>query len=138
MSQGSEYGRRISEREYADRIAGVYARVTDEIARGMPQDDASRRARNAELDATIDFRLGVGFPALKRAAIRSAQEAVEAARGRLVNDVTAGHLPPSEIPARAQALAAELRRRLADVLTAEELESFLGDGELPFPAPDQP
>jgi len=132
MEEGGRSGR-ITEREYVDRLTAIYARLAEEVAAGAPDSDAGRRAREAELTATIDWRLGIEFPNNRRAAVLAVMDEIEAARERLGEAISAGRVAPSDAAAKVQDLAAELRARLSVVLSPAELTEFLGEGELPLP-----
>ena len=82
--------------------------------------DAERLAR-AELDITVDHRLGVDFPGDRRESLWHAQRRIERHRLRSPLAGLAG------VVARSIGLETGVRRAYADVLSPDELHAFLDD-----------
>jgi len=129
MKQELDYGPRLTDDEYEQRII--------ELHRGLPpmptkaQDEAIRRR---ELELAIDHRLGRNFPPERRAALWAVRQRVEKKRLRfafrhLLRRLFGGPVAPS-----AQRLAGDLMDEYAKVLSAPELERFLGVREGGRPA----
>ena len=113
-----EFGTRISGEEYDRRITALYRGTA-------PTPDAAEAARlaRAELDITVDHRLGVDFPVDRRESLWHAQRRIERHRLRSPLAGLAG------VFARSIGLETGVRRAYADVLTPEELHAFLQDDD---------
>jgi len=124
MAATLPYGPRISGAEYDRRVTDLWD--------AEPEDHPDRE--RAALDAWIDHRLGVDFPADRRRAVWRARQSLD--RHRLRALVT-GLLPlPRHLTAHTAAgpLARATVRALSDVLSDDELRAFLGEASATRPA----
>jgi hypothetical protein len=115
------YGPRISDAEYDRRVVALYASAA---GRGKDRD---REVMRAELNITLDHRLGQEFPADRRRMLWEAQERAERRRRRLPLRFLLGLLRTRSIEGAADRLARDLVRAYAKVLTPTELQAFFGD-----------
>ncbi len=126
VAQGNEHGPRLTGDEYD--------RAVVDLQRGAPpipsreEDEALRRRA---LNLAIDYRLGRKFPKDRREALWIASQRVEARRVRLGFMYLLRSLTGTR--GHAQALTDMLKREYRKVLSASELEQFLGPAphELP-------
>jgi len=129
VTQQLEYGPRLTDDEYERRII--------ELHRGLPpmptkaQDEAVRRR---ELELAIDHRLGRDFPRERRDALWTVQQRIEKKRLRLGFKHLLRRLFGQPLAHDAQRLAKYAADEYAKVLSAPELERFLGVREDGRPA----
>ena len=95
----------------------------------MPSHGQDRGVRRAELNLTIDYRLGIAFPSARRDALWKIQERIEKRRFQLV----LLHLIPVFKRRRDERGASRLARLLiqefARVLTQAELTAYFSEDE---------
>lgn len=124
-----DHGPRLSLSEYERRVVDLQSRQPE-----MPTPDEDRRHREAELDLTIDFRLGTRFPADRRGQLHVVARAVE--RHRILHALKS--LVTSLLPGRRARAGGALARHVVDayatVLTEEELDAYFGPDEVRRPA----
>jgi hypothetical protein len=128
MPEELDYGPRLTDDEYERRIV--------ELRRGLPpmptkaEDGALRRR---ELELAIDHRLGRDFPRERRDALWTLQQRIEKKRLRLGFKHLLRRLFGQPLVRDAQRLAGYAVDEYAKVLSALELERFLGvpDGQRP-------
>jgi hypothetical protein len=125
------HGPLLSEDEYQLRIVELYRDLPP-----APSREEQRRVRRAELDLTIDHRLGTQFPVSRRAALWKIQERVECRRGRLVLRYIFRWILPGAVERGATSLANYLLAEYREVLNQEEMEQFFGQDVSPS-SPDQ-
>jgi len=116
------YGPRLTEEEYDRAIVALHERLPP-----MPTREEDRAARRAELDLTIDHRLGREFPRAKRDALWQVVQSVERRRLRLIGRYLFSRVFPLGGRRReraGQGLAGALVEQFSRVLTSRELESF--------------
>ncbi len=125
MADDLGYGRRLSGEEYDRRVVALY-----EGAPAMPTKAEDAAIRRQELDISIDYRLGVDFPAEKREAIWEIMQRVEKRRlwlgakyglRRLFSRQMDDEAPSGDV----NALAGFMSDELAEVLNERELRAFL-------------
>lgn len=119
----SKNGIRVTRREFEDAIANLYLCEIDEAA-----------IQRRELDLTIDYRLGTGFPDDRREQLWQVRQHIEKYRLRMA------------VKWLAKAVAAKWRRRrgaqmaqvvideYAKVLTPDELIMYFGSDEVKNPS----
>src|SRR5437899_6358553 len=129
MQPELNHGRRLTDEEYQRGVVALQSRQP-----AMPTREQDRAARRAELDLTIDPRLGVNFPADRREALWTLQERVEKRRRGLIVWHLLSRMWGGALERRAQGLARFLVREYAEVLTPAELESYFGSEEARNPA----
>lgn len=120
----ADHGPVLSDEEYERRIFALYDALPP-----MPSVDAERELRRRELDVLIDHRLGVRFPRERREALWAAQEHIEKRRTRLGIETLARALLPQRLQPKTSRLARFAIDEYAKILTSDELERFLGDGQ---------
>lgn len=129
MSRDLGHGPRISGEEYDRRIVRLYTGRPP-----VPSPEEDRQIRRAELDVTIDHRLGVDFPPERRDQLWRIRQETERRRlwlglRYLVRRILRRRdLAPTRAATGLARFAAD---RYAEVLSEEELESFLGTGSSP-------
>jgi hypothetical protein len=128
MEREFNHGRRLSVDEFEAAIIALQRTLP-----AMPTETQDRDARRAQLDLTIDHRLGVEFPRERRDALWAVQQRIERRRLRLVlwrllPRVLGGGADP-----RARGLARQVVDEYAAVLSREELKSFFGAEETASP-----
>lgn len=129
------YGRRMSEHEYAERMSGLFEKVKAKSTQGESDLALFERYRDAEFDLTVEYRLGVDFPAARREALRAI---IKRARGEselLKQEYLGGRLSASEFAERMEAATAALTQACGSVLSPEELKAYFGaeEGALELP-----
>lgn len=117
------YGRKLTRREYERAVVHLF-----EDAGGIGNTpDEKRELRHRELDLTIDYRLGVDFPRVRRDALWLVQEEIERRRvSRLAKSLIVRLLPRLMGERRAEVLINQLMKEYANVLSPEEVRAFLG------------
>ena len=113
-----EFGARISGEEYDRRITALYRGAAP-----LPDAPDAERLARAELDITVDHRLGVEFPRERRESLWHAQREIE--RHRLRSSLRGF----ASAAARSVGLELGVHRAYADVLSPDELRAFLQDDE---------
>jgi hypothetical protein len=127
MSGEGEFGPRLTDDEYDRAIVDLHRGMTP-----MPTPDEDRVLRRRALDLAVDHRLGREFPQARRDALWAACERLESRRlwlglRSLLGLFFAGR------PQHAKALTRALAMAYRQVLSASELEQFLGAGPLTLP-----
>lgn len=134
-------GKRMSEREYMDRVSRLMEKVRAESAATENKASLFEKYRDAEFDLTVEYRLGPDFPVERREALRAADRRVQRQLEERRKEYASGRLSQQELQARMQAMADEMARAYASVLTPEEMTAFFGRDKgadkLPFP-PEEP
>lgn len=125
QTQG-RHGPLLSEDEYQRRIVELQGGLPP-----TPSREQQQRVRRAELDLTIDYRLGTRFPASRREELWNIQELVERRRGRLVFRYLLSWLLPGAVERGAMSLARYLLAEYRGVLDQQEMEQFVGQDALP-------
>jgi hypothetical protein len=122
MSLGFDHGRCLTDDEYRRAVIALHANLPP-----MPSHEQDLGVRRAELNLTIDYRLGIAFPSTRREALWRIHEQVEKRRVRLV----LWHLIPEFKWRATERGASRLARRLihefAKVLTPAELAAYFED-----------
>jgi len=129
---------KMTEREYMERVAGLFEKVKAEAA---TEDETVllERYREAEFDLTVDYRLGVDFPQERREALRKIQRQSRDHTEAIKAEFLFGKLTNEEFAARMQAATAAMIEACRSVLTPAELEALVGseEGDLHLPlSPD--
>ena len=121
--------KRITEREYVDRLANLFVGSSEQNQ--LPTDDETalfERYQDAEFDLTVDYRLGADFSpesrAVLRAANRNARERIEL----LKEEFLAGKLSKREFADTAQHVVEAMAKDYGAVLTLDEMTAFVGSG----------
>jgi hypothetical protein len=127
MAGEGEFGPRLSNGEYDRAIIDLHRGMTP-----MPTPDANRVLRRRALDLAVDHRLGREFPQARRDALWAASERVESKRLWLGLRSLLGLFFPGRRQ-HAAALTRALVKEYRQVLSASELEQFLGTGPLTLP-----
>lgn len=117
---GFDHGPRLSTAEYERRIVALHAGRAP-----MPTPDQDLAVRRAELDLAIDHRLGTHFPPERREALWAVRQRVERQRLRLGLAQAARQLLPGALARGAARVVGAMERAYAQVLTPDELKSFL-------------
>jgi hypothetical protein len=131
MPQTGQYGPRLTDEQYDRAIVDLHRGMSP-----MPTWEEDRARRRRALDLAIDHRLGRNFPQERREALWKASERVESKRiwiglKYLIRSLAGGR-------AHAEALTKALGREYGKVLTAAELEQFLGPAPLALPVDREP
>jgi hypothetical protein len=127
MSGEGEFGSRLSEDEYDRAIVDLHRGMAP-----MPTPDEDRVLRRRALDLAVDHRLGREFPQARRDALWAACERVESRRLWLGLRSLLGLFFGGRLQ-HAKALTRALAKEYRQVLSASELEQFLGAGPLTLP-----
>lgn len=114
-AQAADYGPRISGEEYDRRIVALH---------GDPRGADERALRRAELDITIDHRLGLRFPPERREALWHAQQRIAAHPLLTSLRFLAGRVLRGQGLSLSDAQAAYLVTQYASVLNEDELAHF--------------
>ena len=115
---------KLSGEEYDRRIVALHKNLPP-----VPSTEQQRQIRRAELELAIDYRLGTDFPSDRRDALWMVHERVAQRRGRLMLWHFVRRILPGALERRANRLVGYLEREYAKVLTATELEQFLGEND---------
>lgn len=118
MQAKLDYGRRLTQQEYERAVVDLYDNQPCALSGG---DDEYIRQR--EMNLTIDYRLGVDFPAAKREALWRVQQHSERERMRFAARTL---LAPLVVRSGSNALARLVLRGYAQVLTPDELNAYFG------------
>ncbi len=86
----------------------------------------SRRCGELEHQLTVDYVLGIDFPEDRRRELLAVHRRMVAARDALIAELQAQRMTPHEYAARFQAVADEMVRGYERLLSADELDAFLG------------
>jgi hypothetical protein len=121
MAPEFNHGRRLSVGEFEAAIIAVQRTLP-----AMPTETQDRAARRAQLELTIDHRLGVEFPRERRDALWAVQQRIERRRLRLVLWRLLPRVLGGGVDQRAQGLARQVVDEYAAVLNREELNAFFG------------
>jgi hypothetical protein len=132
MPPEGEFGSRLSDEEYDRAIVDLHRGMAP-----MPTRDEDRALRRRALDLAVDHRLGRGFPQARRDALWAASERVESRRVWLGLRSLLGLFAGGR-PQHANALTRVLAKAYGRVLSASELEQFLGPGPLTLPVDAEP
>ncbi|MBO9908584.1 hypothetical protein [Xanthomonas phaseoli] len=117
-----EYGRRLSPQEYDLQTISLY-----EGQAPIPSRDDLEKIRRAELDLTVDFTLGVGFPRDKRDELWCTQRKLaRSSIARLVFGIFASPFAPSRYLVKSQV------RAFSKILNRREVCDFLGLSDKDF------
>ena len=125
----NRHGKRLTTREYERAIVALYTGAPP-----MPDAAEDARLRRAELDFSIDHKLGVDFPAARRDQMWLAAEKTEKNRVVTAFKIIASHILHGRGgekhmdggPGDARFLTGQVAKNYAAVLDSEELEQFLG------------
>lgn len=121
MDDELKYGRRLSDAEYEARLVALHG--------GLPADlsaDADADVRRRELELVVDHRLGTEFPHDRREALWAAHERLEKRRLWLVARHALHRLFSRGVELAEERVARDVFDEYAAVLSAPELEAFLG------------
>lgn len=121
MASIPDHGRRLSPEEYDLAVTSLYDRDVNGGQGGA--DDLW--LRRAELNLTIDYRLGVDFPQDRREAMWRIQQEIEERRIRLLARSVVAYFFPWRRAARVNRLVEVMKCKYARVLTPAELRAFL-------------
>lgn len=128
MNHEFDHGRRLSQREYEVAIADLHSHPT------AAKNDRDAYVRRRELDITIDFRLGINFPASRRDDLWRVQQSIEERRLKSTAMWIVGALTPKRLFTGANGVAKFVVDQYATVLTAEELRAYFGSEEVRYPS----
>ena len=125
-----EYGPRLTDEQYDRAIVDLQRGASP-----MPTREEDRAQRRRALDLAIDHRFGRKFPQARRDALWAASERVESKRVWIGLKYLLGRLMGGR--AHAQALTRALTSEYGRVLSASELEQFLGPAPHVLPSQDE-
>ena len=129
MPPGFDHGPRLTQRQYEQAVVALHSSAGSGHGR-TTLETLGRR----ELDLTIDFRLGTGFPSDRRDQLWCAQRRIEKARLRLAASSLASFLKPRLLHTRANRVAQFVVDEYAKVLTEEEMKAYFGADEMQWPS----
>lgn len=118
----SEHGPRLSGPEYDRRIVALHSGLPPRLGRNQQTE-----LRRVELELSIDYRLGVDFPADRRDQLWAVAQRIERRRLRLIFRYLMRRLRPHGTEMGAADMAGYLVQEYSRVLNETELEAFLGD-----------
>lgn len=130
-----EHKKRMSEKEYLERISKLYEKIRSESPANENEETLLKRYRDAEFDLTVEYRLGPDFPVERREALRAIHQHIHNQMEELKKKYLSGNLQKQEFVDLMQALTAEMAEKFASVLTQEEMIAFFGQGENAFNIP---
>lgn len=116
-------GPKLTRQEYERAIVSLF-----EKAGGIGRDEEEKRKlRQQELNLTIDYRLGINFPKVRRDALLEAQEKIEKSRVKILVKKILIPLISNCVPEKgSEQLIAQLFQEYSKVLSAQEMNDFLG------------
>lgn len=120
MAQAGDFGPRLSGEEYERRVVALYSGAPP-----LPDENQDRALRRQELDLQIDHRLGVDFPADRRAQLFEVQCGLDQVGPASLLRYALGRLLPSFLVRHARFLAEDTVRAYGKVLSEGELRQFL-------------
>jgi hypothetical protein len=128
MQREPDYGPRLSGEEYEREILGLHRGLPP-----LPSPEQDKEARWRELELAIDHRLGLAFPAERRAALWAVQQRIERKRLLLGIKYLLHRAVARALARNAQSLAEFAAAEYATVLSSGELKRFLDlrEGEQP-------
>ena len=129
MKNNLNYGRCLTYSEYAKLLADLYSALPP-----IPSKEEEARVRREELDITINYRLGCGFPGSRREALWRIQQRIEKKRIRLIFKYIIRRLFPTFFARSVNKIANFMVDEYAQVLTEEELKCYFGEEEVKGPA----
>jgi len=126
------YGPRLSGREYDGKIAELYQSLAGNAATGSS--DIEAEIETGEFNLLIDHKLGIDFPADKRAALLDAKRRIGRNRLKLVAAYLGASLRKRGFANAMQVLLEQMCAEFAKILTEEELIALLDrkPGETPI------
>lgn len=119
-----EYGPRLTEQEYEQRIVELYGRAAEGQPSAAPH-ALEEQIKEGEFQLTIDHKLGINFPPEKRKALWAAKQRVETQRLRLIGKYLKTSLKKREFADGMQIMIERTMEEFAKVLTPEELSAFM-------------
>lgn len=128
----SKYSPRLSEQEYEQRVSELYTQAAEGQLSAAPQ-DIDNIIKEKEFQLTIDYRLGINFPADKRAALWKAKQKVERQKLRLIGKYLKVSLKKRAFADGMQVMLERMMEEFSKVLTPDELSAFMAlqKGEKP-------
>jgi len=128
----SKYSPRLSEQEYEQGIAELYKQAAEGQLSAAPQ-NPDNIIKEKEFQLTIDYRLGINFPAEKREALWKAKERAEMQKLRLIGKYFKVSLKKRAFADGMQIMLERMMEEFSKVLTPDELNAFMAlqEGEKP-------
>lgn len=114
---------KLTRQEYERAIVSLF-----EKAEGIGRDEEEKRKlRQQELNITIDYRLGINFPKVRRGALWEVQEKIEKSRVKILVKKILIPLISNYVPQKGgEQLVAQLLQEYSKVLSVQEMNDFLG------------
>lgn len=122
----------MTEQEYLERLSGLYEKIRADTPAG-DLTEIFERYRDAEFELTVDYRLGIGFPEERRAALRAIGKKIQQDTEELKARFAAHALSGESFAEAMQALTQNMAEQYSTVLSPDEMIAFLGSGTLSLP-----
>ncbi|MDD5057193.1 MAG: hypothetical protein PHQ60_04920 [Sideroxydans sp.] len=117
---------KISEQEFIHRVANIPLTVLRNTSLRNIFTPFSRRCQEQEFEFTIDHKLGTDFPADKRQRMREIFCPFNINKNSLLKKYKQGAVSGEQFAQQMQLLLDDLIAKYSQVLSADELNSFLG------------